>query len=214
MAWRASRGTGPSSRAWRRPSAEAVPWIRSWMGASPAGNGAGRVPPSMRRSPPRARACTPARLKPRSVKATVPRARARAGAPGMAKSLPGRMTLPCTLLRSRPARGSDNCSFTSAGPLTVAWASGWPSVRATGEALKTASDSANGPRTVPVTPTTPSAKLGMAASACTCSPGTPANRPWALFTCMPARSNTSSPDRPVSAGQTGPPGGRALLRGA
>ncbi|MCY1524587.1 hypothetical protein D9M68_595270 [compost metagenome] len=37
----------------------------------------------------------------------------------------------------------------------------------------------------------------------TSTPGAPAMRPRALRTSMPARSNTSSPDTPVSAGHTG-----------
>jgi hypothetical protein len=37
----------------------------------------------------------------------------------------------------------------------------------------------------------------------TSMPVAPANRPRALRTSMPARSNTSSPETPVRAGQTG-----------
>ena len=37
----------------------------------------------------------------------------------------------------------------------------------------------------------------------TSTPGAPTSRPRALRTSMPARSNTSSPDRPVSGGHTG-----------
>ena len=64
------RRRNPSSLAWRRPSAVAVPCARSSDGGVRARPAAGRtasprLPPSSRTSPPRARACVPTSAKPR-----------------------------------------------------------------------------------------------------------------------------------------------------
>src|SRR3990167_4883277 len=95
----ASWDSKPSSRAWRRPSAEAIPWARNCSAALEGGapGGSARMPPSSRTSPPSPRACTPTSETPVSLNCTAPRARDNAGVSGVIRtSLPPSVRRPCT----------------------------------------------------------------------------------------------------------------------
>ena len=161
------------------------------------------MPPSSRTSPPRARPCTPTSVKPLWLNCTTPRAAFTRGASGTkCTSLPARVTLPRTVDWSMWLMGSVRPSCSSATPVAAARSSAPCVSREMGEALTSASMSGSGPRTSAPTTTSVCCRSAIFAfTFCTRSAGYPAKRPVALRTSMPARSNPSSPDSAVRAGQ-------------
>ena len=204
----ASRASQSTSRVVRKPSAVAVPIalkLRSCGIAPPPAPAPPKRPlPSMRVSPPINRACTPASEKPPSVKFKAPRTCVKAGASGTScSSLSVSAMLACTLALSTAASGRSSLSRYSALPVARTLAIGSPSGPASG--APACSSSASGPR---AWASTFSSAAGCAMSAICASafsismPGAPTIWPRALRTSMPARSNTSSPESRLSAGQT------------
>ena len=189
----ATRASGPSSTARRRPSALATPWPvkRTEPSAS--------EPPSKLASPPNRRALPPTTVKSFCVKSTRPRAPASSGLSGpMRTSLPVSVRPPFTLVPAAFSSGTTRPSFRSAAPLPVLAASALPSQPPTGVVLTNCSISANGPCAAASSDSTGSASRPRTAN-CTwlhstlptrARPLRTSSTPWSRFSSALARVST------------------------
>ncbi len=207
VACRARSATGARKASLRSPSAVARPRARMSSAGAPLPTCS---PPASDTLPPSDWACTLCRVKPFSLKCTMPRASCSSGTSGRRRSrLPCRPTVPVTRACSNCSIGRCSASFSVAGPAAAARSSACSVIPANGERATTSSQAGSAALPWPETSSTGVDRSGIAAwmassGTLLCSP----NQPWALRTCMPARSNTSSPASWVISGQGASPSAR------